>query len=277
MGALSESEVRHYRQHGYVVPSYRLSPERVLELRSALATVIDANPETRPEQLVSVHTREKGVEGVVGDAIFLELARDRQILDLIEQLIGPDIVMWGCQAFCKPAGDGMEVPWHQDGHYWPINPLATVTAWIAIDDSTVENGCLRVIPDSHLDQYLHGHLVEDRKDVVLNRRVKNRHFDENSAVDIELEAGQLSLHDIYLIHGSNPNRSPHRRAGLAIRYMPATSLFDRESGGADASAGYMVDFSTRPIWIVRGQDRTGRNDFLIGHQGPSMPSQPESR
>lgn len=75
----------------------------------------------------------------------------------------------------------------------------------------------------------------------------------------------MSLHDVYLIHGSNPNRSPRRRAGLAIRYMPATSLFDR-SRTADASAGYVVDFSNRPIWLVRGKDRTGRNDFAAGHE-----------
>ncbi|MBI1310138.1 hypothetical protein GC176_02435 [bacterium] len=56
--------------------------------------------------------------------------RDEEILDIVEQLIGTDIVLWGCQAFCKPPGDWMEVPWHQDGNYWPIRPLATCTLWI---------------------------------------------------------------------------------------------------------------------------------------------------
>lgn len=263
MSHLTPNEIRHYREEGFVVPNTRLSPELVTRLRAALDSVIANNPETRPERLVSIHTEESGVEGVRGNELFRELAHNEEILDLVEQLIGPDIMLWGCQAFCKPAGDGMEVPWHQDGHYWPIKPLATCTAWIAIDDSVVENGCLRVIPRSHREQTLCSHLKEDRDDVVLNQRVQDNLFDESTAVDVELEAGQMSLHDVYLIHGSNPNRSPRRRAGLAIRYMPATSFFDR-GGTADASAGYMVDFSSRPIWLVRGEDRTGQNDFQVG-------------
>lgn len=271
MSQLSSAEIEHYRQDGYVVPEFRLSAPRVKKLRMALDAVIMANPETRPEQLVSVHTEESGAEGVVGDKVFLELARNPQILDMVEQLIGPDIVLWGCQAFCKPPGDGMEVPWHQDGHYWPIKPLATCTVWIAIDDSVTENGCLRVIPRSHQEQRLHAHLKEDRTDVVLNQRVRDDYFDRSAAVDIELNAGQMSLHDVYLIHGSNPNRSTRRRAGLAIRYMPATSFFDR-SAGLDASAGYKVDFSNRPLWLLRGEDRTGRNDFGVGHDQFAQPS-----
>ena len=266
MSHLSPDEIQRYRDEGFVVPNFRLSAEHVTGLRAALDGVIAANPETRPEQLVSVHTEERGAEGVRGNELFLELARHKEILDLVEQLIGPDLVLWGCQAFCKPAGNGMEVPWHQDGHYWPIKPLATCTVWIAIDDSAIENGCLRVIPRSHREQTLHSHLVEDRTDVVLNQRVEEDLFDDSTAVDVELEAGQMSLHDVYLIHGSNPNRSPRRRAGLAIRYMPATSLFDRDRS-ADASAGYMVDFSHRPIWLVRGEDQAGRNDFQVGHGG----------
>jgi len=265
MSQLSPSEIENYRVEGFVVPEFRLSVEQVAQLRAALDSVIAANPRTRPEQLVSVHTEERGVEGVCGNELFLELAHTNEILDLVEQLIGPDLVLWGCQAFCKPAGNGMEVPWHQDGHYWPIKPLATCTVWIAIDDSVIENGCLRVIPRSHREQILQSHLVEDRTDVVLNQRVAEDFFDESTAVDIELEAGQMSLHDIYLIHGSNPNRSSRRRAGLAIRYMPSSSLFDR-CGAADTSAGYMVDFSKRPIWLVRGRDQSGRNDFQIGHR-----------
>ena len=136
------------------------------------------------------------------------------ILDAVEQLIGPDIVRWGCQAFCKPGKDGMEVPWHQDGHYWPIDPLATCTVWIAIDESVLENGCLRVIPGSHRNADLLPHGTEDRTDVVLNQKVRDGEFDSTQAVDVELQAGQMSLHDVFMIHGSNANRSDRRRAGL---------------------------------------------------------------
>ena len=266
MTKLTSSEIDEYHERGFLVPKFRLHADRLTQLRAALKRVIAANPETRPEQLVSIHIDEKNTEGVAGDEKFLDIACDDQIVDLVEQLIGPDVVLWGCQAFCKPPGDGMEVPWHQDGHYWPIRPLATCTVWIAIDDSVIENGCLRVIPSSHRAKALYSHFKEERSDVVLNQRVEDGLFDESSAVDVELEAGQISLHNVYLIHGSNPNRSARRRAGLAIRYMPGSSLFDRSRPAAGTNAGYAVDFSNRPLWLLRGEDTTGQNDFRIGHR-----------
>ena len=75
----------------------------------------------------------------------------------------------------------------------------------------------------------------------------------------------MSLHDVYLVHGSNPNRSEKRRAGLAIRYMPATSVFERNLISRSASSGFTVDFSTRPLWLLRGEDKTRSNDFDVGH------------
>ncbi len=261
---LSETEVQHYREHGFVVPKFRLEKDRIDQLRAALERVIAANPDKRPEQLVSVHISGRNSEGVTGDAEFMAVCRDPAVLDIVEQLIGPDIVLWGCQAFCKPPGDGMEVPWHQDGNYWPIKPLATCTLWIAIDDSVIENGCLRVIPGSHREQLLRPHHKEDRTDIVLNQRADESAFDESTAIDVELEAGQMSLHDVFLLHGSNPNNSDRRRAGLAIRYMPATSLFVRDSGNDGTGAGYAVYFSNRPIWLLRGEDKTAKNDFSVG-------------
>lgn len=263
---LSESEIRFYRQYGYVIPGFRLPMERVVALRTALKRVISDNPQTRPEQLVSIHVTARGEEGVRGDDEFMVAATNTEILNMVEQCIGPDIILWGCQAFCKPPGQGMEVPFHQDGHYWPIRPLATCTVWIAIDDSKADNGCLQVIPGSHHDAVLYRHSTTARTDVVLNQEVCDARFDASQAVNVELEAGELSLHDVYLTHGSQPNRSNRRRAGLAIRYMPGTSLFDRSSGNDYTSAGYHVDFSGRPIWLLRGTDQTGKNDFSVGKE-----------
>lgn len=262
--SLNDDELAQYREQGFVVPRFRLSAERVGILREALDRVIQDNPDTRPEQLVSVHIAGKNAEGVTGHETFMDIASDERIVDAVSQLIGPDVILWGCQSFCKPPGDGMEVPFHQDGNYWPIRPLATCTVWIAIDDSVVENGCLRVIPGSHRDRQLVDHLQEDRDRLVLNQRVVDGVFDENDAVEVELEAGQMSMHDVYMIHGSNPNLSSRRRAGLAIRYMPGTSLFARDSSDDGSGAGYAVYFSTRPIWLLRGEDRTGQNDFEVG-------------
>ena len=265
MVSLTPAEIELYSSQGYLVPQYRLGEKRVAELRDALDRVLTANPGVRPEQLVSAHIKEPASEGVAGDNAFLDLARNEELVDIVCQLIGPDVILWGCQIFCKPGGDGMEVPWHQDGHYWPIHPLATCTAWIAIDDSTKENGCLRTIPRSHQQVKLFDHMKEDREDVVLNLRVSDGQIDLDTAADVELQAGQLSLHDAYLVHGSNANHSNRRRAGIAIRYMPGSSHFDREMFTPSAEVSYTIDFSSRPLWLLRGEDRTGQNDFSIGH------------
>ena len=102
------------------------------------------------------------------------------------------------------AGDGMEVPWHQDGHYWPIRPLATCTAWVALDDSTVENGCLRVIAGSHREQSLLEHERDNREGLVLNRKVLDAELDETGA-------GQVSPFVT----------CPRRRTSIATSMHPA--------------------------------------------------------
>ena len=266
MAQLSAAEKAKYERDGYVVPQWRLPKARVDTMRAALDQLIADNPGIRPEKLVSAHLEEgKNSEGVKGSRAFLDLARDPDLVELVSGVIGEDVILWGCQVFCKPGGDGLETPFHQDGHYWPIRPLANCTVWVALDASTRENGCLRVIPGSQRDKKLLSHLREDRQDLVLTQRISDPAFREEDAVDIELEPGQMSLHDIYMIHGANVNRSPKRRAGVAIRYMPGTSVFERDLMATSDASGYKVDFSSRPLWLLRGQDRTGRNDFKTWH------------
>ena len=269
MGApLSADEVRQYHDLGYLVPGFCLPAAQVDALRAALDRLLRDNPGVRPEKLISAHLSRRGgaanAEGVRGQSEFLALAKDERILDAVAQLIGPDIILWGCHVFCKPAGDGHETPWHQDGHYWPIRPLATCTVWVALDESVIENGCLRVIPRSHLARTSHPHLHEDRQDLALNQRLGEEHFDERTAVDLELQPGQMSMHDVYMIHGANANHSPKRRAGVALRYMPGSSVFERDLDPVAGRSGVPTAFATRPLWLLRGQDRTGRNDFDIG-------------
>ncbi len=262
MARLSSSEKSSYLREGYVVPSWRFPEKKIDEMRTALDKLIADNPTIRPEKLVSAHI-ENGKEGVKGSRDFLELARDPELVELISDAIGEDVILWGCQVCCKPGGDGLETPFHQDGHYWPIRPLANCTAWVALDPSRKENGCLKVVPGSHAEKKLFSHLKEDRQDLVLTQRIKDPAFDESKAVDIELEPGQMSLHDVYMIHGATVNRSPMRRAGVAIRYMPGTSVFERNLIMPGVGSGYLVDFTTRPLFLLKGRDRTGRNDFSV--------------
>ncbi len=266
MAKLLTQEVANYQAQGWVVPRFRLPAARVTAMGEALEALLASNPGVRPEKLVSAHVEGDNGEGVCGSRAFLELARDPEIVELVSGVLGDDVILWGCHVFCKPAGQGYETPWHQDGHYWPIRPLATCTAWVALEPSTTENGCLRVISGSHAGRRLHEHLHEDRTDLTLNQRLVAGTFDEAKAVDLQLQAGEMSLHDVYMIHGAKANRSARRRTGVALRYMPATSVFERHLEPAQGKSGLTLDFARRPLWLVNGSDRSGRNDFSIGHR-----------
>ena len=146
-----------------------------------------------------------------------------------------------------------------------MRPLATCTVWVALDESTTENGCLRVIPASHAAKTTHPHLLEDWENLVLSQRTADGAFNEADAVDLQLQPGQMSMHDVYMIHGARVNHSARRRAGVALRYMPGTSVFERNLNPADGKSGVSVAFATRPLWLLRGEDKTGRNDFKAGH------------
>jgi ectoine hydroxylase-related dioxygenase (phytanoyl-CoA dioxygenase family) len=265
MARLDHDEIAHYRTEGWVVPRYRLPTARVASMVDALEDLLRRNPDVRPEKLVSAHIEGDNGEGVRGSRAFLDLARDPEIVELVSGVLGQDVILWGCHVFCKPAVEGYETPWHQDGHYWPIRPLANCTVWVALEPSTAQNGCLRVIPRSHAERRLHQHLHEDRAELTLNQRMADGTFDESAAVDIELEPGQVSLHDVYMIHGARANASGQRRTGAALRYMPSTSVFERDLRPADGQTGVPVNFARRPLWLVRGVDRSARNDFEIGH------------
>ena len=266
MARLSPDEIDHYRREGWVIPEFRLPPRCVAQMQEALDELIRRNPGVRPEKLVSAHVEGDNGEGVRGSRHFLDLAMDPAIVELVSGVIGEDVILWGCHVFCKPASEGFETPWHQDGHYWPIRPLANCTVWVALEPSTSANGCLRVIPRSHQARVLHPHLHEDREDLTLNQRMAAGSFDEAEAVDLELQPGQMSLHDVYMIHGARANTSAQRRTGVALRYMPSTSVFERDIRPAEGKTGVPVNFAQRPIWLLKGVDRSGRNDFEVGHR-----------
>lgn len=262
--ALSRDEIARYRERGQLTPQWRLPTLKLSRMQDALERLLAARAEQRPDFISLPHVPWNGPGGFELAREFFDFVTDPDLLDLVAALIGPDIVLWASSVFCKPAGDGLEVPWHQDGQYWPIRPRATVTVWIALDDVSRANGCMCVIPGSHrLGEF--SHVLSEREDLVLNNVLDDPRLDLTQACDVELEAGQLSLHDANLVHGSPPNRSTRRRAGFAIRYMPSTSHYDRSLVMGGASNTTPVEFAQRPIWLVRGVDRCGLNDFDLGH------------
>jgi hypothetical protein len=267
---LSEAEIARFHDEGLVIPDYRIPDDLLSVMRAEVDQLIARNPDVRPELLSGAHNPMGQSARSVGSQVFLDFCKFPEILDMVEQLIGPDIVLWGSQLFCKPAGDGMAVPWHQDGQYWPLDPLATVTVRLAIDDSLPENGCMRYIAGSHRERKLVRHEFVTESNVALRQQLPE--VDESQARDDILRAGQISIHDVYLVHGSNANRSKLRRSDYAIRYMPASTRYVRDpafpANAYAAKESPLMNYIERPLWLVRGEDRVG-NDFSIGH-GPRV-------
>ena len=151
------------------------------------------------------------------DEAFLKFALYPEIINEVKQLIGEDIILWGSSLFCKAQKTGNETPWHQDGEYWPIKPLESVTIWLAIDEVTSENGPLQYIPGSHLNKSLAEHETLDKKNITLNQTLKNIDKLKEKSKYVTLQPGMFSIHDVYLFHGSKANYSGKRRAGLTYR------------------------------------------------------------
>ena len=258
-GRLSGEEVERYGRDGYLVPEYRLPDHLLDRMRSALDELIERNRHMTTDIMICPHLLAAGTQGLAGGREWLEFAANDDILDMVEQLIGPDIILWGTTVFGKPAGGGKQTPWHQDAKYWPIRPLATCSAWIALDRATPDNGCLRVIPGSHTGARVLEHETRGSDDLTLHQELAPGAFAESEARDVVLEPGQVSLHDAFLVHGSRANRSAHRRAGYVLRLMPATSVWDRKLGAEMASGDSNVDFANRQLFLLRGEDRTGVN------------------
>lgn len=250
---LSEAEVARYHADGYVVPDFRLDDDTLEMIRGDHARLVARHPEYA-DYCPSV---------LAYDLSFLNYARNDAILDMVEQVIGPDVMLWNSSLFAKPARVGRKTPWHQDGEYWPVRPLATCTVWIAIDDSTAENGCLRVLPGSHRKRRLFSHRTNDAGDLTLNQELVDPDCPQDDAVDIALAAGQVSLHDVYLAHGSEPNRSDKPRRGLTLRFMPTTSVFDRALATEMAHRTGLRDHAERTLFLMRGIDRSGQNDLRV--------------
>ena len=263
MSILSQTEIAAYRADGVVVPEFRLPPDRLAHLQSLAARLIADNPHMGDEPVASPHVPGSGVQNVKSDPAWIDIPTFAPILDMMEQIIGPDVILWGTTLFHKPAGLDRGVPWHRDGRYWPIKPLATTSVWVAVTDCTKENGCLRVVPGSHAAREIGRHFRDHSNRVTIPETLCDGEFDSEAARDLELEAGQMAIFDIYMIHGSNPNPTAAPRIGYALRYMPATSHYDHHDLPIADSRGSA--HHTRPLIQVRGRDASGLNDFRIGH------------
>lgn len=239
MQASSLAEAKeHYDREGYAIFRQVIDPELVAEASQHIDWLLERNPGLRPEQLH--HTL------MADDPFWVRLIADERLLDVAEQFIGPNIALFASHYISKPPFDGQPVLWHQDGSYWPLRPMDVVTLWLAVDDSTPENGCMQVIPRT---QHTELQKMKKRTDVanVLNSEIDPTLVDLDKAVDIVLKAGDVSVHHPNIIHGSNANTSPHRRAGLTIRYIPTTTRVLQDNWPS--------------VFLLRGEAVPGINNY----------------
>jgi len=264
--SLTENELSRYRKKGWVVPNFRLPQSLLEEMRREYKALLDSNPTLDSDIMLAPHQTVNGSQGVIGSKKWLEFATHPDLLDMASQLIGEDIVLWGTTIFGKPALSGKETPWHQDGGYYPIRPLETLTIWIPLDDVTKENGPMRFIPGSHASKELYSHSWLEGDDKTINLVCDSKNFDATTAEDLILEAGQVSFHDVYMIHGSSANQTENRRAAFIVRLMPATSHYDHKLGEEIGAKHAAHGYGNRPLFLVRGVDRSEKNNFVIGHE-----------
>jgi len=234
MKMLSAAAVRQYHEDGYFAPVRALDTDEAAAVRHKLETHEASHGKLTGHQRHKSHLLFTWLD---------ELIRHPRILDAVEDVIGPNILCWGSSFFIKEPRNPGFVSWHQDSTYWGLDPADIVTAWVALSDSTVANGAMRVVPGTHeMEQVAHrdtfapDNLLSRGQEIAVD-------VDEAKAVTLALKAGEMSLHHVRLVHGSEPNPSGVRRIGFAIRYLPTHV---RQTVGTSDSA-----------MLVRGVDQHG--------------------
>lgn len=211
---LSAAHIERYNSEGFLFPIDIFSPEEIAEIR---AYIDDLVPKALAAgwgnyDIVNWHKCCRGIWDIITEP---------RIIDVVADLLGDSVVLRHSHLFAKLPGDPKQVSWHQDASYWPLTPSRVVSAWLAIDDTDVQNSAMRVIPCSHLNAQLAFHDSAADENNVLFQTVRDAEHWGRPPVDLEMKAGQISLHSDWILHGSEPNRSDRRRCGLAMRYLSA--------------------------------------------------------
>lgn len=238
---LTTEEVAFYQQNGYFLYNRPLFSEGKLQkLTNIFEDQLALKGAKLSDELDTPHFREERL---------LEFLLADEVLDVVEPIIGPNIGLWSSHFICKDPYVGRATPWHEDSAYWKGRLSGydkIVTVWLAIDRSTKENGCMRIIPGTHSNGFSEYEDV-DSVNNLFNIEIKN--IDESKAVYLELERGECSLHDSRIIHGATPNTSPYRRCGYTMRYFSTELKVFPEKN---------PNFK---VWLARGKDIAG-NPFV---------------
>jgi len=239
---LTTEQVEFYRKQGYLLFDKPLfSPDKFAALKDHFESRMARWTEAlgRPMEVID--------RSHFYDPKLNEWLLANEVLDVVEPLIGPDIALFASSFINKlPSAGRKTVAWHDDAYYWTnlADHIEAVTVWLAIDPSTVENGCMRVVASSHKDA-IHRHVKLSNDEDLFTTEIEPGLVDESKSVDCVLESNHCSLHDAYLIHGSHAG-GVTRRVGLQMRYMPTTVKSTDDQG--------------HQMYLARGRDHAG-NDY----------------
>jgi len=232
---LTASELMSYQQDGVLFPIPVLGQDEVAGFRSCLARLEDRlGGAPKSHELSQCHLHFSWAYRLVSHP---------RILDAVEDVIGPDIVVHATSIFQKRPYDATFVSWHQDGYYLNLDQPDFVSAWVALTDSNTENGCMRVVRASHRSgSFPHANSALREENLLASGLEIAVAVEESEATDVVLRPGEMSLHHVNIVHGSSPNRSANPRAGFAIRYVAPHVVQNRPHF---------------PVVLVRGEDRYG--------------------
>ena len=234
--SLSTEQIQHFQEQGYLYPLDALTTAQAADCLAKLEEM-ETELKTDPQKYLKIKAH-------LAAPWIVDLACNPAILDAVESLIGPDILLFGSSLFAKREQDDRFVSWHQDSAYYGLDPHQEITAWLALTDATPDNGCLSVLPGSHRGQDFDHDETYDPKNL-LSRGQTIRGLKEEDAVEMALRAGQFSLHHERTVHGSRGNHTDQRRVGIAFFYMPAHVV---------------STLGRRSAMLVRGEDRHGHWD-----------------
>ena len=208
-----------YARDGYVAPLPAFDAPTAAMYRAALER--SCAQAVRPASEAGLRQPSTRVKSYLLFPWAADLVRHPAILDAVERVIGPDILVFHSTVWWKPAGSDGRVPWHQDGTYFGLAPFEHVTAWVALSPSTRESGCVEILPGSHREGQRAHHDIKDPRIMLSRGQTIRDAVDAAAAVPIELQPGEFSLHHTMVLHTSRPNRSADDRIGIGISYIPA--------------------------------------------------------
>lgn len=253
MRVLTQKQAQRYRHDGFLFPLPALSSAEAAECFGQY----EAYERWLSKPLSEADLKWRGLS-----YIFLpwvdRLARHPRILDAVEDVIGPDIMVYMATFFVKEPDSLSFTAWHQDATYFGLTPHEHVTAWVALTDASGEAGCMDVVSFGGKPRQMHHAELRSTNSINSRGQTIVEKIDDGSLITMALKAGDFSLHHTLCAHRSGPNRTPHRRIGLGISYIPTRV---RHTGS-----------KRMPALLVRGEDKFGHFDHLPSPTGECAPA-----